>query len=153
MYELFTGRPFFGEAVTYSTVAALTGEGAGAEAVRLRVRQHSLASVSDAHLRLITSMLAPAGNRPSAAELLLKSCFRAADDTVERRRLEVSSLHQAPHRRPPPHCALHPLSLAFTVELLTYIPDPTLVISLLRAPHQPAPLYPAAHLPPSSRSQ
>jgi len=31
----------------------------------------------------------PADARPSAAELLLKSCFCAADDTVQRRRLEV----------------------------------------------------------------
>lgn len=99
LYELFTGRPFFPEAVTYSTVAALAAEGAGAEAVRLRVRQHSLDSVSDAHLRLITSVLAPAGSRPSAAELLLKSCFRAADDTVERRRLEVAAFFSNPPTR------------------------------------------------------
>jgi hypothetical protein len=46
LYELFTGRPFFSEAVTYSTVAALTADGAGAEAVRQRVRQHCLDSVA-----------------------------------------------------------------------------------------------------------
>ena len=55
-------------------------------------------------------MLAPADARPSAAELLLKSCFRPADDTVERRRLEVlaapasplTPLHPSPWTPPPP---------------------------------------------------
>lgn len=64
-----------------------------------------------AHVRLLISMLAPADARPSAAELLLKSCFRPADDTVERRRLEVlaapasplTPLHPSPWTPPPPH--------------------------------------------------
>ena len=100
LYELFTGRPFFEESVTYSAIAVMASAGAGAEAVNMRVREHSLTNVvSEAHLRLVTSMLAPAEMRPSAVELLLKSCFRPADDTFERRRLEVAAFFSNPPTR------------------------------------------------------
>mmetsp|Transcript_4444 Transcript_4444/g.13297 ORF Transcript_4444/g.13297 Transcript_4444/m.13297 type:complete len:403 (+) Transcript_4444:58-1266(+) len=98
LFELFAGRPFFGEDVTYAQIAAMAATGVTAEAVHSRVREWSL-RVSEAHVRLLISMLAPADARPSAAELLLKSCFRPADDTVERRRLEVAAFFSNPPSR------------------------------------------------------
>ncbi len=83
LYELFVGRPLFVEDVTYATIARA--------AVAPRLREH-VAEVGEARVRLLLAMLVAAPDeRPSAAELLQKSLFRHADDTVERRRVEVAA--------------------------------------------------------------
>ena len=42
LFELFAGRPFFGEDVTYAQIAAMAATGVTAEAVHSRVREWSL---------------------------------------------------------------------------------------------------------------
>ena len=83
LYELFVGRPLFDEDITYASIAAAS--------VAPLLRTHSL-KIGEARVRLLLSMLVNcAEDRPCATSLLKKSVFRHADDTIERRRIEVAA--------------------------------------------------------------
>lgn len=91
LYELFTGRPRHKEGISYAEIAcSITpslSRDIGANAAEL----------TDAHARLLTSVLVPEpSHRPSAADVLAKHVFRRADDTAERARVEIVAFFANP---------------------------------------------------------
>jgi serine/threonine protein kinase len=95
LYELFLGVPLYAEAVTYAEVARPDGELAAAAARAITSLRDK--PISDSVARLLGTILvrAPAA-RPTAAQLCSKNVFRRADDTVERRRVEVAAFFSNP---------------------------------------------------------
>uniref|UniRef100_A0A7S3B1C5 Protein kinase domain-containing protein n=1 Tax=Haptolina ericina TaxID=156174 RepID=A0A7S3B1C5_9EUKA len=84
LYELFCGIPLFGEDVQYYEIA------------RGVTLPHD-AVLSEAHKRLLGRMVQTNGERrPCAAELLCKNVFSLADDTVQRRQVEVAAFFANP---------------------------------------------------------
>lgn len=102
LYALFCGRPLFGDEVSYRDIyesyngggSGTPGSGNPTPSPQERATSHC---PHDGHGRLIRSMLSAEPQcRPSAAELLSKAVWRAADDTIERRRVTVAAFFSNP---------------------------------------------------------
>ena len=88
LYELLVGSPVFSEAVTYAEVAFTAN---------VVMPRESAEALPEAHQRLLTAVLrCDARERPSAADLLDKNVFKRADDTAERRRVEIAAFFSNP---------------------------------------------------------
>ena len=89
LYELFLGVPMFGSAVTYVEIASVNN---------LALPRECTDELTEAHGRLLqTVLMRDPRKRPSAAELLDKKIFNRADDTAERRRVEVAAFFSNPN--------------------------------------------------------
>ena len=85
LYELFVGKCVFGEDVSYFDVACTSN---------INVNDCGL---PEAHQRLLTAVLKrEPKERPTASDLLDKHVFRRADDTAERRRVEIAAFFANP---------------------------------------------------------
>ena len=91
LYELFTGRPRHKESVSYADIACSITPSLPRDIAA------NAAELTDAHARLVASVLVPEpGHRPSAADVLAKHVFRRADDTAERARVEIVAFFANP---------------------------------------------------------
>ena len=82
LYELFMGTPIFPESISYREIA---------DSGNLSLpREATDELIGEAHGRLLSAvLLKDPSKRPSAQDLLNKNVFKRADDTAERRRIEI----------------------------------------------------------------
>ena len=89
LYELFVGVPRFGEAVSYKELAQ-----SGNIALP---REATDELIGEAHGRLLSAvLLRDPEKRPSAQYMLDKNVFKRADDTQERKRIEIVAFFSNP---------------------------------------------------------
>ena len=120
MFEVFVGAPLFGEEVSYAQIAAVGKELEASATVPLSLWDPASPPMRDAEARLVHAMLR---ERPMAAALLNKHLFKPADDTVQRRQLQVAAFFSNPkvriglsHSVSPTQS--HPLSLTHSTKSL-----------------------------------
>ena len=119
-FKVFVGAPLFGEEVSYAQIAAVGKELEASATVPLSLWDPASPPMRDAEARLVHAMLR---ERPMAAALLNKHLFKPADDTVQRRQLQVAAFFSNPkvriglsHSVSPTQS--HPLSLTHSTESL-----------------------------------